>query len=121
MEIGNGIRIIREASGLRQGDLAVKCGLSAAMLSAIESGKREPSISVVASIEDALEIPRATLVLVAQGDGVIGLRSDDSRVESMVASLFAMEECERKLRKLLKEVRKDSDTGKWTEKGGSKK
>ena len=62
MNIGNAIKDLRQQKGLKQTDFAVKCGLSQSYLSSIEKGRKEPTLSILKQIADALSIPMPVLV-----------------------------------------------------------
>ena len=57
MTLGNAIKIVRTASGVKQGKLAEKLNISANYLSLIENGKREPSISFLRRLAAELGVP----------------------------------------------------------------
>lgn len=54
---GQVIKILRIASGLKQKDLAEKVGVKPHYLSLVETGKRDPSLNIVRSIAEALNVP----------------------------------------------------------------
>jgi|YNPMSStandDraft_1061717.scaffolds.fasta_scaffold12949_3 DNA-binding XRE family transcriptional regulator len=56
-DMGQRIRKLRAAKGLRQNDLAKKTGLSQGAISRIERGLLAPSHATVAKIAEALEVP----------------------------------------------------------------
>ena len=62
MNIGNAIKDLRQQKGLKQTDFAVECGLSQSYLSSIEKGRKEPTLSILKQIADALSIPMPVLV-----------------------------------------------------------
>lgn len=62
MNIGNAIKELRQQKGFKQTDFAVKCGLSQSYLSSIEKGRKEPSLSILKQIANALVIPMPVLV-----------------------------------------------------------
>ncbi len=62
MNIGNAIKNLRQQKGFKQTDFAVKCGLSQSYLSSIEKGRREPTLSILKQIANALSIPTPVLV-----------------------------------------------------------
>jgi transcriptional regulator with XRE-family HTH domain len=66
--IGEYIRSLRASAGLNQRELAERVGISASMLSLVESGKREPTIRMLRDIGRALQIPSAALFVVALHD-----------------------------------------------------
>ena len=57
MTLGNAIKVVRTASGIKQKALAKKVGVTANYLSLVESGKREPSISFLNRLAHTLGIP----------------------------------------------------------------
>ena len=62
MNIGNAIKDLRQKKGLKQTDFAVECGLSQSYLSSIEKGRKEPTLSILKQIANALSIPMPVLV-----------------------------------------------------------
>ena len=68
MNIGLAIRQLREASGLRQMELASRVGVSSSMLSLVEHGKREPTLSFLRRVARALDVPSAVLFACALAD-----------------------------------------------------
>lgn len=57
MKFGEKIRMIREAQGLSQEDLAFKSGLHRTYIGGIERGERNPSLESIAKIAKALDVP----------------------------------------------------------------
>ena len=57
MTLGNAIKVVRTATGMKQREVAAKIGVTANYLSLVESGKREPSISVLNRLAKMLGIP----------------------------------------------------------------
>lgn len=55
--IGTSLKDMRETRNLTAKDLAEEAGVSAAMISRIESGQVSPSISTLHSLSDALDVP----------------------------------------------------------------
>jgi transcriptional regulator with XRE-family HTH domain len=55
--LGNAIKLVRTASGTKQGVLAKNLNVSANYLSLVENGKREPSISFLKRLAGALGVP----------------------------------------------------------------
>ena len=66
--IGEYIRSLRAAAGLKQKELAKRVGISASMLSLIEAGRREPTIKLLKQMSHALGIPTAAMFAVALAD-----------------------------------------------------
>ncbi len=63
MDIGNALKGIRKTKNLTQKELANKIGISNTYLSEIENNTRRPSIDVIKSISDALDINFLYLIL----------------------------------------------------------
>lgn len=59
--IGRTIKVLRAASGISQKDLAERVGIKPNYLSLVESGKREPSVSVLRTISQELHVPMSFL------------------------------------------------------------
>jgi transcriptional regulator with XRE-family HTH domain len=60
-EMGNNLRRIRKTKGLTIAHLAKKCGCSPSLLSQIETGSLNPSLSILKSICDGLDISMAEI------------------------------------------------------------
>jgi transcriptional regulator with XRE-family HTH domain len=61
-DVGHQIREARVAQGLSLEQLARLTGISAPALSLIETGKRDPRLTTLKRIADALRVPPATLM-----------------------------------------------------------
>ena len=83
--IGSALRDLRETHALSAKQLADESGVSAAMISRIESGQVSPSISTMTSLTDALDVPlvslfrdvaseRTDFTHVKKGEGVVSTR-----------------------------------------------
>lgn len=59
--IGQIIKILRAAIGLKQKDLADKVEIQPHYLSLVEAGKREPSLAVLRKIAHELDVPLSLL------------------------------------------------------------
>jgi HTH-type transcriptional regulator, competence development regulator len=69
VDVGQRIRETRAAQGLSLEQLARLTGISAPALSLIETGKRDPRLTTLKRIADALRVPPATLM--ADGSDII--------------------------------------------------
>lgn len=78
MSLGKAIKICREQKGLSRTDLANKADISLSYLSLLEKDNRDPSISKVKDISDALEVPTSILMFLA---------SDKKEIESISPEL----------------------------------
>lgn len=65
MNLGKAIRACRKKKGLTQAKLADLSKISVSHLCLLEKDKRDPSLSAVNAIADALKIPVSILVLLA--------------------------------------------------------
>jgi len=61
MNIGRTIRLLRDAAGLRQKELAERLGVSQNYLSLLENNKREPSPRLLRRLADVLDVPVSLL------------------------------------------------------------
>lgn len=57
MTLGNAIKVVRTATGMKQRELAERVGVTANYMSLVEGDKREPSISFLNRLAKRLEIP----------------------------------------------------------------
>lgn len=78
MNIGQAIKFCRQQRNMTQPQLAEQASLSASYISVLEQGKRDPSLSALESIAQALQIPLSVLIFVA---------NDPSEIESIPAEL----------------------------------
>ena len=62
MNIGKGIRFVRLAVELRQGEMARQVGISQNYLSMLENNKAEPSIDLLKRIADEFGVPASFLL-----------------------------------------------------------
>lgn len=62
MNIGNAIKDLRQKKGFKQTDFADICGLSQSYLSSIEKGRKEPTLTILKRIANALSIPMPVLI-----------------------------------------------------------
>lgn len=83
MNIARAIRFVRLARGVSQHDLADRVGISPSYLSLMESGKKEPSLSMIRSLARGLDISDDLLLLSAIDYSA--LRSEDTKAMSTLA------------------------------------
>jgi transcriptional regulator with XRE-family HTH domain len=55
--LGNAIKVVRTATGIKQRKVAAMIGVTANYMSLVEGGKREPSIAFLNRLAKALKIP----------------------------------------------------------------
>lgn len=100
LELGKAIRIVREAKGMKMSALAKSGGVSIPFLSLVESGARNPSLSVLRRIAIGLGIPPEVLIILAQPpDGL--LQSGDSKSQALVQAIQKLLSVENELRSRL--------------------
>ena len=61
MNIGKGIKFVRIASGIRQGEMAKRLNISQNYLSLLENNKAEPSMALLKKISETFGIPASFL------------------------------------------------------------
>lgn len=62
LNIGRTIKVLRTSAGLKQLELADRVKVSPNYLSLVEAGRKEPSLSLLKKISNALDVPLAFLV-----------------------------------------------------------
>jgi len=55
--LGNAIKVVRTATGMKQREVAAKTGVTANYMSLVEGGKREPSLAFLNRLAKTLGIP----------------------------------------------------------------
>ena len=61
MNIGKGIKFVRVASGLRQGEMAKRLDISQNYLSLLENNRAEPSVGLLKRISETFGVPASFL------------------------------------------------------------
>lgn len=90
MTLGNAIKVVRTASGIRQRALAQKIGVTANYLSLVEGDKREPSISFLNKLAKALGVPVGIFFLWQEIDSEPRSQSDINQIRELLVRLEAM-------------------------------
>jgi transcriptional regulator with XRE-family HTH domain len=90
LTLGNAIRLVRTASGIKQGTLAKKLDISANYLSLIENGKREPSISFLRRLANALGVPVGIFFFWQENDPMKSADPGFSKLRELLAHLEAV-------------------------------
>jgi transcriptional regulator with XRE-family HTH domain len=78
--IGPRVRALREAMGLSLRELALRCGVSSAMLSQVERGETSPTLHVAARIAAGLELRLSQLLRLDESSSVTIVRAGERRV-----------------------------------------
>ncbi len=68
MDIGSTIKGLRKHKKLTQEEFATACGISQNYLSQIENNLKEPNLSTLAQIAEALGIPVSILMFLSTGE-----------------------------------------------------
>lgn len=90
MNVGRAIRLCRVQRGASQGSVARQASCSVSYLSMLENNKRDPTLSTLAKVAHALQIPVGLLFFLAseQGDlGAIDEKTAGKLMQSVLASL----------------------------------
>jgi transcriptional regulator with XRE-family HTH domain len=77
--VGPRVRALREAMDLSLRELALRCGVSAPMLSQVERGETSPTLQVAARIAQGLELRLSQLLRLDEGGAVTIVRVDQRR------------------------------------------
>lgn len=62
MNVGKGIKFVRVESGLKQGEMADRLGISQNYLSLLENNKAQPSVTLLKKISEVFCVPVAFLL-----------------------------------------------------------
>ncbi len=100
VEVGNTLRMIREAKDLKLKDVASAAKISMPFLSLIEQGRRQPSLNVLRELATALSVPFEALILASQPKGG-SMRTADSSANRIVESLKRLKSMQDALREEL--------------------
>ena len=65
--LGPAVRALREAPGIKQGDFALRCGITPAYLNNIEAARRQPAPDVAVSIARELGVALDAVTYVERG------------------------------------------------------
>ena len=65
MNLGETIKQLRKRNGLNQSQLAELCEITVTYLSLIENGKKEPTLSLLKTIANSLQVPLPILLFSA--------------------------------------------------------
>jgi transcriptional regulator with XRE-family HTH domain len=77
--VGPRVRALREAMGLSLRELALRCGVSSAMLSQVERGETSPTLQVAARIASGLELRLSQLLRLDESGTVTIVRAGERR------------------------------------------
>jgi transcriptional regulator with XRE-family HTH domain len=77
--VGPRVRALREAMSLSLRELALRCGVSSAMLSQVERGETSPTLQVAARIATGLELRLSQLLRLDESGSVTIVRAGERR------------------------------------------
>lgn len=83
IKIGQGIRFVRVAANLKQGEMAKILNVSQNYLSMLEHDKAEPSLSLLKKISDEFHVPMSFLLV----EGTVDFSSDKPEVDTIYKQL----------------------------------
>jgi transcriptional regulator with XRE-family HTH domain len=75
--VGPRVRALRDAMGLSLRELAVRCGVSSAMLSQVERGETSPTLAVASRIAAGLELRLSQLLRLDESGSVTVVRAGE--------------------------------------------
>jgi transcriptional regulator with XRE-family HTH domain len=78
--VGPRVRALREAMGMSLRELALRCGVSSAMLSQVERGETSPTLHVAARIAAGLELRLSQLLRLDESGTVTIVRAGERQV-----------------------------------------
>lgn len=110
LQIGRAIRIIREAKGFRQNQVAKAARISTGFLSLLESGARDPSLRVLRSVAVALDVPVEALLILGQPVDT-KLELTDLKAKEFTDCIRRMSELEERLRTHRSDGSRDASSG----------
>ena len=102
IKVGDTIRILRQAKGLKVKTLAEAAKVSVPFVTLIEKGDREPSLAVLRRLAGALDVPFEAFVLISQpSNGTF--ETSDQAATKLMSSIRRVASAERNLRELMGE------------------
>ena len=90
MNVGQAIRLCRTQRGASQRTIAIRASCSVSYLSMLENNKRDPTLSTVTKIAEALRVPVGLLFVLASDQNELGAIDEhfaDQLMQSALASL----------------------------------
>ncbi len=72
MNVGSAIRLCRKRRGASQTDVATRAECSVSYLSMLENNKRDPTLSMITKIAEALHVPVGALFVMASEEKDLG-------------------------------------------------
>ena len=91
--VGPRVRALREAMGLSLRELALRCGVSAAMLSQVERGETSPTLHVAARIAAGLDLRLSQLLRLDESGSVTIVRAGERATRRQRAARPPLSRC----------------------------
>jgi XRE family transcriptional regulator, regulator of sulfur utilization len=88
--LGNAVKLIRTARGVKQLTLAKELGISPNYLSLLEKDKREPSISFLRKLAKQLGVPAGLFLLWQDTDDLAMNRRDAEELRELLTRIQVM-------------------------------
>ena len=85
MNIGKTLKLCRSAKDLSLETVAARAGISTSYLSRLENDKREPTLTLISKVAEALEVPVPVIVFLASDDRE--LKGMDKKTEQRFSEL----------------------------------
>jgi transcriptional regulator with XRE-family HTH domain len=89
MNLGTAIKLIRTSSGLKQKDVATRLGVTSNYVSLVESGNREPSVSLLKRLATIFGVP-VGLFFLWEGNGPSSSKKNIDQLRHLLTQLEAM-------------------------------
>jgi transcriptional regulator with XRE-family HTH domain len=89
MNLGTAIKLIRTSSGLKQKDVATRLGVTSNYVSLVESGNREPSVSLLKRLATIFGVP-VGLFFLWEGNGPPSSKKNIDQLRHLLTQLEAM-------------------------------
>lgn len=91
MNVGQAIRLCRTQRGASQGAIAQRANCSVSYLSMLENNKRDPTLSTVTKIAEALHVPIGLLFVLAADQDDLGEIDERITAQLMQSALAVLE------------------------------
>lgn len=100
VEVGDSLRMVREAKGLKLSEVATAAKISVPFLSLIEQGSRQPSLNVLNDLAVALKVPVEAFILASQPKDA-KIKGSEAATNRLVESINRFKSVKEMLRKEL--------------------
>ena len=91
MNVGQAIRLCRTQRGVSQSTIASRANCSVSYLSMLENNKRDPTLSTVTKIAEALHVPVGLLFVLAADQNELGAIDGQITNQLMQSALASLE------------------------------